>query len=203
MPKRNLFDVDWLEAHKAKRKEQGGKRPVKQPPLANLSARKLAQKLEREKLSPHFIALQYLAKHPDDFKGNQEHYEQTRVFWHFECEDPEIYLRLHATPNGGLRHDRTAGRMKAEGQKRGYPDMTYDKPRGNYCGLRLELKYNKNNVSEEQKEWLNRLSDDGYYCVLCYGAQQAIDAITAYDKLGDFEEMPEHINDHRWKKIPA
>ncbi|HAU6297898.1 TPA: VRR-NUC domain-containing protein [Citrobacter freundii] len=198
MTKANPFNVNWLEDYKSKRLQQGNskapKKAAKRHSLADLT-----QQYE----SPHFKALNYLAAHPDDLKGKQEHYAQVRIFWHFERTRPEIYKRLHSTPNGGLRADSTAARMKAEGQKKGYPDLSYDKPRGIYCGLRLELKYGKNSVSAEQKEWLNQLADDGYYCVVCYGEQEAIDAITAYDALEDFGEMPPHIHDAKWKKKAA
>lgn len=199
MAKPNLFDADWLADYQTRRQTQGNERIKKSPPT-RVSAKALAAKQARESQSPHFIALQYLAGHPEKLKGNQEHYDQVRVLWHFESTDMEIYKRLHATPNGGLRHDATAGKMKAEGQKKGYPDLTYDKPRGIYCGMRIELKHGKNTISAEQIEWLNQLSDDGYYCVLCYGNKEAIDAITAYDRLDDFGEMPSHVNDHKWKK---
>lgn len=199
MAKQNLFNVDWLADYQAKRQTQGNERVKKASP-ARVSAEAHAAKLARQNESPHYIALQFLANHPEKLKGNQEHYAQVNIFWHYESTAPEIYKRLHSTPNGGLRHTATAGKMKAEGQKRGYPDMSYDKPRGIYCGMRIELKYGKNSLSEEQIEWLNQLSDDGYYCVVCYGEKEAIDAINAYDRLDDFGEMPAHINDPKWKK---
>lgn len=195
----NGFDVDWLTDYQNKRKTQGYK-PVKTPRTAS---RVKASELNLNAESPHFRALQYLAKHPDALKGNQEHYSQVRVLWHFECRDREIYKRLHATPNGGLRDDRTGGKMKAEGQKKGYPDLSLDMPRGVYCGMRIEMKAGRNTLSAEQIEWLRQLNDDGYYCVVCYGDKEAIDAITHYAALDDLGEMPAHINDHLWKKIPC
>lgn len=196
----NLYDADWLENYRKKRTLQG----LKPGPKKSRTTRaEVENELIRHQTSPHYLALQYLARHPDDQKGKQEYYAQVRVMWHLECHEPEIYKRTHSTPNGGLRHEATAGRMKAEGQKKGYPDLSYDKPRGIYCGMRIELKYGRNKPSPEQIAFLNQLSDDGYYCVLCYGDKEAIDAILHYDRLDDFGEMPAHINDPLWKKKAA
>ncbi|MCZ4061319.1 hypothetical protein O3W44_22570 [Pantoea sp. LMR881] len=68
--------------------------------------------------SPHEQALKRLAKKPSLLEGKQEHYEQVRIFWHFEQFSPAIYQRLAATPNGGWRGFKAGGQMKAEGQKR-------------------------------------------------------------------------------------
>ncbi|HBM2815697.1 TPA: VRR-NUC domain-containing protein [Enterobacter hormaechei subsp. xiangfangensis] len=189
----NGFDANWLMDYQAKRQGQGNK-PTKR---ASRSA-KVAD-IAPVILSPHLKALNYLAKHPEDLKGKQEHYAQVKVMFHFECSNKEIYRRLHATPNGGHRTDATAGRMKAEGQKRGYPDMSLDKGRGVYLGLRCELKIGKNTLSQEQKDWLNMLTEDGYYCFVAYGEQEAIDGIQAYWDLGDLDELPPHHNDRLWR----
>lgn len=194
----NLFDENWLNDYQNKRKCQGST-PLLKPKRP--ASRMKASDLNKQYESPHFKALQLLAKDPSKAKGNQEHYSQVRVLWHYESTNMEIYQRLHATPNGGLRHNATAGKMKAEGQKKGYPDLSLDKPRGLYCGMRIEMKYGKNGLSEEQIQWLRQLDADGYYCVVCYSDKEAIDAINHYWNLGDLDEMPAHINDSLWKKI--
>jgi hypothetical protein len=52
---------------------------------------------------------------------------------------PELAL-LHAIPNGGHRHKAVAVRLKAEGVKRGVPDLCLPVPRGGHHGLYLEMK---------------------------------------------------------------
>ncbi|EKL0095777.1 VRR-NUC domain-containing protein, partial [Salmonella enterica] len=100
----------------SERRNKGRSRPkTKKDPFLSLAPVK--------EVSPHAKALAALAKNPDLRVGNCEHYEQVFIFDYFERNYPEIYELLHATPNGGKRSKATAGKMKAEGQKKGYPDM--------------------------------------------------------------------------------
>ncbi len=151
------------------------------------------------KKSAHAIALALLDKNPDLVKGNQEHFEQVRVFDYFERHHQGIYTRLHSTPNGGHRSKATAGKLKAEGQKKGYPDMSLDAARGKYHGLRIELKHGKNRASDEQKEWLRLLTAEGYYCALCVGHNEAIEVIMTYWHLEPGASMPGRERDEAWQ----
>jgi hypothetical protein len=192
----HYYDANWLADYETRRKAHGNK-PTKRPAAPKrITAAELVQTYE----SPHWKALADLAKNPGKFKGHQEHYEQVRILWHYEQASAYIYSRLHATPNGGYRTDKTGGEMKDEGQKKGYPDLTLDVARGIYHGLRLELKYGKNTLAPEQIQWLQLLDDEGYYCVACWGAKEAIDVIAAYERLEPGQEMIAHINDHKWKR---
>lgn len=97
---------------------------------------------------------------------------------------PELEM-LFAIPNGGARHPAVGARMKAEGVKRGYPDIGLDVPRtrpegGVYHGFRLELKVGKNKPTPEQEWWLERLNAQGYRAVVAYGFDAAVAAIEAY-----------------------
>ncbi|WP_426575296.1 hypothetical protein ACP179_00020 (plasmid) [Xenorhabdus stockiae] len=67
-------------------------------------------------------------------------------FHHCEINAPDIYKRLHSTPNGGLRHKKTGEHLRAEGQRKGYPDVSLDLARGCYHGMRLEFKHGVTNV---------------------------------------------------------
>lgn len=138
---------------------------------------------ERETLSPHAIALRSLEKNPDRIKGNGEHYDQVRVLDWLERNMKEVYRYTHATPNGGLRSKTTAIKMVAEGQKKGYPDLSLDLPRGGYHGMRIEMKHGDNRLTAEQFEWMTRLSAAGYYCFEARSAEEAIEAIKEYVSL--------------------
>ncbi|HEY3591706.1 MAG TPA: VRR-NUC domain-containing protein [Buttiauxella sp.] len=151
--------------------------------------------------SPHQAALNYLERHPEHFKKQPEHYEQARIFRNFELFNIELYDLLTAVPNGGKRSKATAGKMKAEGQKSGYPDTILDAPRGVYFGMRLELKYGKNRPSDNQKAILNRLTEQGYYCVVAYGHKEAIRLLETYWELDADEAMPEYETDKLWSQI--
>lgn len=111
-----------------------------------------------------------------------EHDEQVALFeWAALCTGrwPEIEL-LHAIPNGGHRHVAVARKMKAEGVKAGVPDLCLPVARGGYHGLYIELKHGRNTVTAEQEEWLNALSDQGYYAATAYEFDGASEMIEAY-----------------------
>ncbi|PHM39123.1 hypothetical protein Xmau_03028 [Xenorhabdus mauleonii] len=150
--------------------------------------------------SPHVVALEKLNKHPELLKGNHEHYAQVRFFYHCEMNVPDIYTLLHSTPNGGLRHKKTGERLRAEGQRKGYPDVSLDLAKGCYHGMRLEFKHGANKPSAEQKQWLNTLSEAGFYCVVVYGEHEAIEAVTQYGGLETGASLSAHKHDHLWKR---
>lgn len=117
-----------------------------------------------------------------------EHQEQVAVFIWAELHQttrPELAL-LHAIPNGGHRHKAVAIRLKAEGVKSGVPDIVWPLPRGRFHGLYLEMKYGKNKPSQNQKWWLGQLEKQGYSTTVCWGFEEAIDAIETYYSLGEF-----------------
>ncbi|NDO81526.1 norphogenetic protein [Citrobacter sp. NCU1] len=151
------------------------------------------------KVSVHAAALAALIKKTDLLEGNQEHYDQVRVFDCMERKHPDLYVRLHSTPNGGHRGKKSASMIQAEGQKKGYPDMSLDKAAGVYHGMRVELKHGKRKPTKEQIEWLNALTDEGYYCVLAFTPEEAVAAMVAYSQLKPGESMPAHANDSYWR----
>ncbi|MBS7354980.1 MAG: VRR-NUC domain-containing protein [Eubacteriales bacterium] len=95
---------------------------------------------------------------------------------------PELGL-LYAIPNGGKRAIKTAVALKKQGVKRGVPDMCLPVPRGGFNGLYIELKRVKGGtVSDEQREWIAALAEQGYKAVVCRGAEEAIGTIKEYLK---------------------
>jgi hypothetical protein len=90
---------------------------------------------------------------------------------------------IYAVPNGGHRHKATAGRMKAEGVRAGYPDLGLDVARGSYHGWRCELKRARKSLSRVQPRqiaWHDRLRGQGYRVDVCYGFEEAKAALLAY-----------------------
>lgn len=89
---------------------------------------------------------------------------------------PELEY-LVAIPNGGARHIAVAAKLKAEGVKKGFPDLQMNLARSGYNGLFIELKNRDGKTSPEQKDWLERLMRAGNKAVVCKGwidAQQTI-----------------------------
>lgn len=144
-------------------------------------------------------------------KIKSEHEEQVEFFrWCAECAyagfklvmggSPKPYAKdqvqpirslklIHAIPNGGARGNdsRTnqirGAMLKAEGVRKGVPDIFLPFPCGGYHGLYIEMKVvdkSKARVSPEQEKFIKELSLLGYRCEVCYGAEQAKQAVLRY-----------------------
>lgn len=93
---------------------------------------------------------------------------------------PELNL-MYAIPNGGFRHLKTAVILKRTGTKSGVPDICLPVPRGGYHGMYIEMKRQKNGVvSKTQSRWIDELTKQGYYCVVCRGWEIASREIEKY-----------------------
>jgi VRR-NUC domain len=71
-------------------------------------------------------------------------------------------------------------KMKATGYVKGVPDLQIFEAVGNYHGLLIEIKDLKGVVSKEQKEWIKKLNDRGYYATDCKGVESTIKVIDDY-----------------------
>ncbi|MDQ7835495.1 MAG: VRR-NUC domain-containing protein [Humidesulfovibrio sp.] len=93
---------------------------------------------------------------------------------------PELEL-LFAIPNGGDRDEVVAAKLKAEGVKKGVPDLMLPVARGEYHGLFVEMKRQEGGREKpEQKEWREKLLAQGYQAVVCRGLGEAMRAISEY-----------------------
>lgn len=112
-----------------------------------------------------------------------ESQEQQALFRYCSVElsrYPDLDMLAHI-PNEGKRTKTTGARLKCEGLRRGYPDIVLDVPRGEYHGLKIELKRRKGSkITQEQKDWIIKLNKQGYAAAFCYGWEQAWDFIHAY-----------------------
>lgn len=88
---------------------------------------------------------------------------------------------MFAIPNGGTRHIREAVSLKAQGVKAGVPDIFIAIPSNGYHGIFIELKRIKNwSLSIKQSEWIERLKEVGYKCVVANGFDKAREMIIDY-----------------------
>lgn len=92
---------------------------------------------------------------------------------------PELAL-LFAIPNGGARDPITGAMLKAEGVKRGVPDLFLPTAAGPFHGLFLEMKTASGRLSPDQQQWQHGLIEQGYACVTAHSLEQAIDTLTRY-----------------------
>ena len=97
-----------------------------------------------------------------------------------------VFDYLIASANGGARNPREGARMKQEGVKAGYPDISLDIARKAYYGLRIELKKPKekgkptNHPTKKQKERIKMLNKAGYLAICCFGWTEAKEVIEEY-----------------------
>lgn len=85
-------------------------------------------------------------------------------------------------PNGGKRSKGEAGKLKAQGTKRGVPDcLIFNTPTNpdyhNACGLAIELKRKDGKLTRYQRQWLSALQKNGWVAAVCYGHKAAIELI--------------------------
>ena len=111
-----------------------------------------------------------------------EHDEQVILFnlaaMH-ETQYPELAW-LHAIPNGGLRNPRVAIKLKAEGVKAGVWDVFLPVARQGYHGLYIEMKYGKNKITDNQREFWLFVAEQGYKCLICYDGADAFSEVLRY-----------------------
>ena len=100
-----------------------------------------------------------------------------------------LHIPIVHIPNEGNRSLSYAARMKRMGLRSGFPDLLVPLARGGYHGLFIEMKYGKNKTTKEQKEWLERLSAEGYACAVCYNAAEAIKTIESYNRRKPHEQI--------------
>ena len=108
-----------------------------------------------------------------------------------EAQHPELRW-FAAIPNGGARSKATAGKLKAEGVRKGVPDylmpVSMSVKDGDvvglyreYIGLAIELKRRKGGrVEPEQHDWMAHLSEQGWRCHVASGHEVAWAAICEY-----------------------
>jgi hypothetical protein len=128
-------------------------------------------------------------------KGAMEQFVEGGCNRHVTYPVPELRW-LHAIPNGGYRDKITAGKLKAEGVKRGIPDVFLPLPMTKYAGLYVELKRPETHkagtrkasiidqaagsTSELQDEAIAHLRSVGYAVSVCFAWDAAAREIQSY-----------------------
>lgn len=112
-----------------------------------------------------------------------EHEHQAMLIKWFDLRYMCHRGRLFAIPNGGQRHVLVASKLKAEGVRRGVPDLMLPIPMNGYHGLFIEMKKEKGRTTEEQESWLEYLNEQGYLAIVCRGFDEAKIMIINYLEL--------------------
>lgn len=113
-----------------------------------------------------------------------EHDEQVMLFkWAAMMVQQGIYELdlLYAIPNGARTSIRTAVKLKAEGLKRGFPDIALPVARHGFHGLFIEVKRLRGGqISKDQRIWHERLIIQRNKVVLAIGWRDAALALCNY-----------------------
>lgn len=98
----------------------------------------------------------------------------------FRLQYPQYWRLLFHIPNGGTRNIIEATRLKAQGVVPGVADLILLKPNRIWNGLCIELKVGKNKQTDNQIEWGNAVSEQGYHYVVCRTVGEFINLINLY-----------------------
>lgn len=124
-------------------------------------------------------------------RRSEEHDNQVLLMQRIALDPRTRDLLMTAIPNGGQRHPAVAGKLKAEGVRKGVPDiLVFEKsavfaPTAGgaylqYAGLAIEMKIKPNTTTPEQREWLARLNANGWRATVAYSADEAFDILLQY-----------------------
>lgn len=136
--------------------------------------------------APKAPQLPALPKAPTVRRDDPEHREQVDFIQRIDTlaandvRYERAAKRTFAIPNGGHRSKRVAGKLRAEGVRRGVLDLFCSVARGDFHGLYIEMKSLEGRASESQLEWLGESCQEGYAAFVCNGAQAAFDTWKAY-----------------------
>ncbi len=120
--------------------------------------------------------------------------EQTSYFRrvrHLATQDPDFQF-IRGSMSGVYTSKQTAGKAKAQGLEPGYPDISWDLPRGVYHGLRIEMKRQNaksSDVGKDQWRWLEWMAQNGYCAMVCRGCEEAWLYTMSYRDLQEGEEI--------------
>lgn len=110
-----------------------------------------------------------------------EHAEQAALFDWWNLQHADRRELLFAIPNGGARTAITGARLKAEGVRKGIPDVFLALPCGGHAGLWIEMKRQTgSHPTPTQAAMLARLRNAGYAAKVCCGFDEAKAAIERY-----------------------
>lgn len=125
--------------------------------------------------------------------------QKALIKW-FKAQYPELEMLLYSIPNGAnfsastnARKYGQVNKLKAEGMRKGFPDLCLAFPCNGFAGLYIEMKDEGKtlcSLSKEQARYLELLDSVGYCAVWCAGFDVAKASIVAY--LADY--IPETIH---------
>lgn len=103
-------------------------------------------------------------------------------------------IEMRAIPNGEKRHIRVATRLKAEGVRRGTPDIFVCLPEGKVAWL--EMKTKSGSLSPEQKQFRDAVTALGHRWAMARTLDEAIEHLGKWGVLRDARPIfsTEHLS---------
>ena len=95
-----------------------------------------------------------------------EHKLQSACVRWYRLQYPKMKHNLFSVPNGGKRDAATAAKLKDEGALAGVADLILLKSNRFYGALLIEMKTPEGGQSESQKDWQQKITNDGYKYVV-------------------------------------
>ena len=149
---------------------------------------------------------------PTLIQRDKEYYYQVNLLLYIAENYSHLQYLTHASPNGGARSDFEAYRLTCAGLSRGHPDVQVQYPVGIYHGIYIEMKkemedYRSEKVALSEVAYLQhkhriKLNETGYLALVCYGFEEAKEAINCYMTN---KPIPPHIlnrwDDYDWRKL--
>lgn len=108
----------------------------------------------------------------------KEWQEQSKLFEYSSFFDRLKWM--FAIPNGGYRRPSEAVMLKRTGVKAGVSDVFLPIPSNGKHGMFIEMKVKPNKPTNDQLEFLESMSSEGYETCVCYSADEAIKKIHDY-----------------------
>jgi hypothetical protein len=91
---------------------------------------------------------------------------------------------IHASMNGAwMKNTKMAMIAMREGLRPGILDIFWAYNNGEYPGIYIEMKYGRNKMTDNQKNYTNWVVGQKYLVKVCYNWQEAVEVICAYASL--------------------
>lgn len=116
-------------------------------------------------------------------KRHTESNEQIAAMDWLRSQHPEIALHTLHIGNERKASYYAGYIMKRMGVLKGASDLFMAWPNGGYHGMFIEVKSLTGRPSPEQKAFIQRMIDVGYYACICYGADEVINTMKYYINL--------------------
>lgn len=115
-------------------------------------------------------------------KESQE--QRTLILWTKAAKQKYPDLKyLHASLNGVHLTVIQAACAKQQGMLAGVPDLFLPTKRANFSGIFIEMKFGKNKTTQAQQEFLEYVTTQGFYAVVCYSWLEAKNVLEEYLKM--------------------